>query len=81
MAECGWNLDDLGEAESQLDESLSQNLSLQMKEVALGPQPGETEMQGATERSHQEIKLLSHLRPRRYLCRDLQTWLCGDLQG
>lgn len=80
-AECGWNLADLGEAESQLNESLSQNLSQQMKEVTLGPQPGEAEMLGVTEKSHQEINLLSHLKPGRYFRQDLQTWLCGDLQG
>lgn len=57
----------LGKAESQLDESLSQNLSLQMKEVTLGPQPGETEMLGVTERSHQDIKLFS---PEARTCRD-----------
>lgn len=38
----------LGKAESQFDESLSQNLSLQMMEVTLGLLPGETEMLGVT---------------------------------
>jgi hypothetical protein len=65
----------LGETESQLDESPSQNLSLQMKEVTLGPQPGESEMLGVTERGHQEIKLFS---PEARTCRD---GFVGDLQG